>query len=236
MTDTRTVVSAKSSRGSRQDTSGPPGLEPKKGKYSSRLTGIISLVIAVVIVALFVVMIFQTPLDDPKPTSLGFSLNSFFVWIGNLNPLVQIPVVLLVFGVVVALILVLIEYAPRQGTGYAILRVAACFVIPLVAFMLMRPYQGAVIYVIGIALLAGALLFFADYRARAGAGYLFQLIIFLAPAAILLLVGLIWGTLHYRQHNRHNEAITEKAVKELRNSPDRYEHEIMPELEKQIEK
>jgi alpha-glucoside transport system permease protein len=192
MTDTRTVVSAKSSRGSRPDKSGPPGLEPKKGKYSSRLTGIISAVIAVVIVALFVVMIFQTPLDDPKPTSLGFSLNSFFVWIGALNPLVQIPVVLLVFGVVVALILVLIEYAPRQGTGYAILRVAACFVIPLVAFMLMRPYQGAVIYVIGIALLAGALLFFADYRARAGAGYLFQLIIFLAPAAILLLVGLIY--------------------------------------------
>ncbi len=60
-------------------------------------------------------MILQTPLDDPSPTSLGFSLNSFFVWIGNLNPLVQIPVVILVFGVVVALILVLIEYAPRAG-------------------------------------------------------------------------------------------------------------------------
>jgi len=195
MTDTRTVVSAKSPRKSRPDKSGPPGIEPKKGKYSSKLTGLITAAIGVVIIALFAIMIFQTPPDDPKPTSLGFSLNSFFVWIGNLNPLVQIPVVIVVFGVVVALILVLIEYAPRAGRGYAILRVAACFIIPLLAFMLMRPYQGAVIYVVAIALLAGALLFFADYRARGGAGYLFQLFIFLAPAATLLLVGLIYPTI-----------------------------------------
>ncbi len=58
--------------------------------------------------------------------------------------------------------------------------------------MLLRPYQGAVIYVILIAVILGALLFYADLRARQGAGYLFQLIIFSAPAMILLLIGLIY--------------------------------------------
>ncbi|MFC4139698.1 MULTISPECIES: carbohydrate ABC transporter permease [unclassified Microbacterium] len=188
MTDTRTLTTS-------EETAAAPHFAPKQGKYSARVTGVVALIIGVLIVALFLFMVTRTPLEEPKPTSLGFSLNSFFIWIGGLSPLVQIPVVIAVFGVVVALILVLIEYAPRPGTGYTILRVAACFVIPLIAFMMMRPYQGAVLYVVAIALLAGALLFFADYRARAGAGYLFQLIIFLAPAAILLLVGLVYPTI-----------------------------------------
>ncbi|MFE6997414.1 carbohydrate ABC transporter permease [Microbacterium sp. NPDC057659] len=185
MSDTRTLITPKKS-------SAPPPPHTKEGRHSSRVTGLVALIVGVLIVALFLFMVTRTPLEDPKPTSLGFSLNSFFVWIGGMNPLVQIPIVIAVFGLVVALILVLIEYAPRAGKGYTILRVAACFIIPFIAFMMMRPYQGAVVYVVAIALLAGALLFFADYRARAGAGYLFQLIIFLAPAAILLLVGLIY--------------------------------------------
>ena len=37
-----------------------------------------------------------------------------------------------------------------------------------------------------------AILFYADYRARAGAGYLFQLVLFMAPATILLLIGLVY--------------------------------------------
>ncbi|MGG1909527.1 hypothetical protein AB1285_21400 [Microbacterium sp. NRRL B-14842] len=48
------------------------------------------------------------------------------------------------------------------------------------------------VYVVAIALLVGALLFFADFRARQGAGYLFQLVLFMAPAAIMLLLGLIY--------------------------------------------
>ncbi|KAF2414192.1 ABC transporter permease [Microbacterium sp. B35-04] len=126
---------------------------------------------------------------------MGFSFNSFFQWIGNLGPLVQIPIVLLVFGVVVAVLLVLIEYAPRKGTGYFWLRLVSCFAIPVLAFMMLRPYQNAVIYVIPIALIAGGLLFYADYRAREGAGYLYQLTLFLAPAAILILIGLIYPSI-----------------------------------------
>ncbi|WP_255447681.1 carbohydrate ABC transporter permease [Schumannella sp. 10F1B-5-1] len=140
-------------------------------------------------------MITRQPVDGAVPTSLGFSLNSFFVWIGGLHPLLQIPIIAIVFAAVVGVILVLIEFAPRPGPGYFWLRVAACFVIPFLAFMLLRPYQNATIYVVGIALLAGALLFFADYRARAGSGYVFQLVIFLAPAALLLLLGLVYPAL-----------------------------------------
>nr|WP_243074514.1 sugar ABC transporter permease [Microbacterium sp. SS28] len=137
-------------------------------------------------------MITRPPTEGAKPTSLGFSLNSFFQWIGSQNPLVQIPIVLIVFGIFVALLLLLIEYAPRSGRGYFWLRLAACFVIPIVAFMLLRPYQGALLYVLLIAVILGGVLFWADYRARAGAGYLFQLVLFTAPATVLLLVGLVY--------------------------------------------
>jgi len=157
-----------------------------------RTTMIVVAIGFILVAALFIFMITRPPLEDPRPVSLGVSLNSFFQWLGNLGPIVQIPLVLIVFGVVVGLILLLIEFAPRSGRGYFWLRVAACFIIPVVAFMLLRPYQGAVIYVVLIAVILGALLFFADLRARQGAGYLFQLIIFSAPAVILLLIGLIY--------------------------------------------
>jgi len=161
-------------------------------RLSRTVTGIIILVAAVLAVAAFLFMLLGGPSPDAAPTTLGFSLNSFFVWIGGLHPLLQIPIVVVIFGVVVGVILLLIEYAPRPGPGYFWLRVAACFVIPVIAFMVLRPYQNSVVYIVGIALLAGAILFFADYRAREGAGYVFQLIVFLAPAAILLLTGLVY--------------------------------------------
>jgi alpha-glucoside transport system permease protein len=157
-----------------------------------RATMIVVSIGFIVVAALFLFMVTRPPTEDPRPVSLGFSFNSFFRWLGDLGPLVQIPIVLVVFAVVVGVILLLIEYAPRSGTGYFWLRVAACFLLPVIAFMLLRPYQGAVIYVILIAVILGALLFYADLRARQGAGYLFQLIIFSAPALILLLIGLIY--------------------------------------------
>jgi alpha-glucoside transport system permease protein len=166
-----------------------------KKQVPRRTTGVIVAVAAVLIAALLVFMITRNPNDSALPTSIGFSLNSFFFWIGGLAPLLQIPIVVAVFAVVVGVILLLVEFAPRPGRGYFWLRVAACFVIPVVAAVLLRPYQNAVLYVVAIALLAGALLFFADYRARAGTGYLFQLITFLAPASILILVGLIYPAL-----------------------------------------
>ncbi|SBS71307.1 ABC-type sugar transport systems, permease components [uncultured Microbacterium sp.] len=157
-----------------------------------RTTALVVTIALILVVALFLFMVTRAPVEGARPTSLGFSLNSFFQWLGGMGPLVQIPLVLLVFGAVVGLLLLLIEYAPRPGRFYFWLRLAACFLIPVLAFMLLRPYQNAVIYVLAIAIVLGGALFYADYRSRQGAGYLFQLILFGAPAAILLLIGLIY--------------------------------------------
>ncbi|QMU96098.1 sugar ABC transporter permease [Microbacterium esteraromaticum] len=158
-----------------------------------RITQIVVTVGFLAVAAMLFLLIISAPVEDPARIALGpVSLNNFFLWMGALHPLVQIPVVLLVFGLVVGIVLVLIEYAPRPGRGYFIMRLVACLVIPVLALMLLRPYANAVLYVVAIALLSGALLFFADYRSRQGAGYLFQLILFMAPAAIMLLLGLIY--------------------------------------------
>lgn len=167
---------------------------PEKSASSTakRVAGIVAIVAGLGLVVMLILLLTSSGNDNAAPTTIGFSLNSFFIWLGGLNPLVQIPLVLVVFAALVGIILVLIEYAPRAGRGYFWLRLAASIVVPIIAFMLLRPYQNAVVYVVAIALLAGALLFFADYRARAGSGYVFQLIVFLAPAATMLLVGLVY--------------------------------------------
>jgi alpha-glucoside transport system permease protein len=165
-----------------------------KAPKSTMTTRLVAVGAAVVLAVVFVLLITSPPNDDAKPVSLGFSLNSLFRWLGNLNPIAQIPIILVIFGLVVALILLLIEFAPRSGNGYFWLRLAACFVIPVLALMLLRPYQNALIWVLVIALVVGALLFFADYRSRQGAGYLFQLVTFMAPAVLLLAIGLIYPT------------------------------------------
>lgn len=161
----------------------------EKGLRTTRIVVVIGFV---VLVTLALLLVFTTSDEESARITIGFSLNSFFLWLGAMNPLVQIPVVLLAFGLVVAIILVLIEYAPRAARGYFIMRLVACLVIPVLAFLLLRPYANAVLYVVAIALLSGALLFFADFRARQGAGYLFQLTLFMAPAAIMLILGLIY--------------------------------------------
>ena len=158
-----------------------------------RITQIVVVAGFVLIAAMLFLLIISAPVEDPARIALGpVSLNNFFLWLGGLSPLAQIPAVLIAFGIVVAIVLVLIEFAPRPGRGYFIMRLVACLVIPVLALMLLRPYSNAVLYVVAIALLSGALLFFADYRSRQGAGYLFQLILFMAPAAIMLLMGLIY--------------------------------------------
>ncbi|MFK4760443.1 carbohydrate ABC transporter permease [Microbacterium sp. ZW T5_45] len=157
-----------------------------------RLTQVVVAVGFIIVVALALLLVFTGSTEESGRVTIGFSLNSFFIFLGGLSPLLQIPIVLVAFGVVVAILLVLIEYAPRPGRGYFIMRLVACLVIPVLAFLLLRPYANAVLYVVAIALLVGALLFFADYRSRQGAGYLFQLILFMAPASIMLLLGLIY--------------------------------------------
>ncbi|MFD4959172.1 carbohydrate ABC transporter permease [Microbacterium sp. NPDC058389] len=169
-----------------------PPTHPTKKQPSQTTTRVVAAIGGILIVALVIFILIGGPQPDAKPVSLGFSFNSFFRWIGEMGPIVQIPLVLVIFAAVVGILLLLIEYAPRHGRGYFWLRLVTSFAIPLLAFMMLRPYQNAVVYVVIIALIAGGLLFYMDYRAREGAGYLYQLTLFLAPAFIMLLVGLIY--------------------------------------------
>lgn len=168
----------------------PPG---PRHRFSSRTSVLIAVGGLVVILALLVLLLLSSPVDDPAKIVIpGVSLTAFFQWLGNMGPIVQIPIILIVFGAVVGILLLLIEYAPRPGKRYFWIRLVASFAIPVLALMMLRPYQNAFIYVLGIAIVAGGVLFWVDYRAREGAGYLFQLVLFAAPAAVLLLIGLIY--------------------------------------------
>ena len=186
MTDTTTAPPARLA-----DATPPTG--GTRRRYSTRTTAIVATVMLALMLALLVLLILSTPVEDPAKIVIpGFSLTALFQWLGAMNPLVQIPIILVIFAAVVGIILVLIEFAPRPGRVYFWIRLVACFAIPVLALMLLRPYQNAFIYVFGIAVLAGAVLFWLDYRSRQGAGYLFQLVLFAAPAVVLLLIGLIY--------------------------------------------
>ncbi|WP_454117145.1 carbohydrate ABC transporter permease [Microbacterium aurum] len=168
----------------------PPG---PRHRFSSRTSALIGVGGLVVILALLVLLLLSSPVEDPAKIVIpGVSLTAFFQWLGNMGPIVQIPIILVVFGAVVGILLLLIEYAPRPGKRYFWIRLVASFAIPVLALMMLRPYQNAFVYVLGIAIVAGGVLFWVDYRAREGAGYLFQLVLFAAPAAVLLLIGLIY--------------------------------------------
>ncbi|MFB4350132.1 carbohydrate ABC transporter permease [Microbacterium sp. CR_7] len=112
---------------------------------------------------------------------------AFFQWIGTLPQILQAVVVVIAFAVVVAVILLLVDVAPRRGAIYTWVRLAMCLLIPLAVMFFFSSYYWAM----GVAVLVGALFFFLDYRSRDGAGYLIQLVAFMAPALLLLLVGLI---------------------------------------------
>ncbi|RKS93255.1 alpha-glucoside transport system permease protein [Microbacterium sp. AG790] len=172
------------------------GLTPDSGPrraFSPRVTAGIATGALVILLALVVLLLLSAPVEDPAKIVIpGVSLTAFFQWLGVMGPIVQIPIILAVFAAVVGVLLLLIEYAPRPGPVYFWIRLVACFAIPVLALLLLRPYANAFIYVLGIALVSGAALFVLDYRARKGAGYLFQLVLFAAPAAVLLLIGLIY--------------------------------------------
>ncbi|WP_457099134.1 carbohydrate ABC transporter permease [Microbacterium sp. P5_E9] len=114
-------------------------------------------------------------------------MSGFFQWLSTLSPWLQIPLVIGAFLIVIALILFLVEIAPRKGAIYTYTRLAACVIGPVLILWLLQSYQWA----IGVAAVLGVAFFFLDRRAKGGAGSYFQLVGFLAPALILVLVGLI---------------------------------------------
>jgi alpha-glucoside transport system permease protein len=118
-------------------------------------------------------------------------VKDLLTWIGSLPPLLQVPVVIIAFLLAVAVLIFLIEVAPRSGRKYTIMRAAVCVIVPALALWLL----GSVLWAAAIAAVLGAAFFLLDYRSRQGAGYLFALLAFLAPAVILLLIGLVYPTI-----------------------------------------
>ena len=77
-------------------------------------------------------------------------MTAFFTWLAGLPPLVQIPVILLVFGIIVALILFFIEFAPRAGRGYTIMRLVVAIAVPAIIVLVLGVYNDAVLSLIHI--------------------------------------------------------------------------------------
>ena len=118
-------------------------------------------------------------------------MSAFLAWIGQLPPLAQIPIVIVAFLAVIAVILFFIEIAPRQGKKFTYVRLAACVLFPAIAFLALGSIPAAAV----VAAVLGGAFFLLDYRSKQGAGYLFQLVGFLTPAIFLLLIGLIYPTI-----------------------------------------
>ncbi|MGO2684094.1 carbohydrate ABC transporter permease [Microbacterium sp.] len=115
----------------------------------------------------------------------------FFQWIGTLPSVLQAVIVVIAFAVVVAAILFLVDIAPRSGRWYTVARLAMCLLIPLAVMWFFNSYYWAM----GVAVVVGAVFFLLDYRSKTGKGYLIQLVAFMAPAVLLLMVGLILPSL-----------------------------------------
>jgi alpha-glucoside transport system permease protein len=118
-------------------------------------------------------------------------LKDLLSWIGDLPPLLQIPIIIGAFLAAIGLLLFFIEIAPRSGRVYFWIRLAVCLGVPALALVLV----GSVLWAALVAAVLGGVLFLLDYRARQGRGYMLQLVGFLAPAFLLLLAGLIYPTI-----------------------------------------
>jgi alpha-glucoside transport system permease protein len=118
-------------------------------------------------------------------------MSAFLSWISTLPALAQIPLVILAFLAVVALVIFFVEIAPRSGTRYTVIRLVVCIAAPLALFVIL----GSVWWAAIAAAVLGGVFFILDYRAKEGAGYLFQLVGFLSPAVLLLGIGLIYPTI-----------------------------------------
>jgi alpha-glucoside transport system permease protein len=121
-------------------------------------------------------------------------MSSFFQWLAGIPPLAQIPLILLAFTALVGIVLVFVEFAPRRGRQYTILRLAVCVLVPVVVLFAFGLYN-SVVWVAVIAAVLGGGLFLLDYRSKRGAGYSLQLIGFMAPAVFFLIIGLIYPTI-----------------------------------------
>jgi len=115
-------------------------------------------------------------------------MKAFLTWLATLPPLAQVPIVIGAFVAVIAIVIFFIEIAPRAGRKYTIIRLAVCVLVPVLVFI----FLGSIPWAAAGAAVIGGLFFLLDFRSREGAGYLVQLVLFLAPAIVLLAIGLVY--------------------------------------------
>ena len=118
-------------------------------------------------------------------------MTTFFRWLAGVPPLLQILIILVAFAVVIGLILFFVELAPRSGRRYTVMRLAVAVVVPAAIVFALGVYSSAV-WLVGLAAVLGGVMFILDYRSREGRGYVLQLVAFMAPALILVAVGLFY--------------------------------------------
>jgi len=121
-------------------------------------------------------------------------MQAFFSGLANLPRLIQIPLVILVFLLVVGALVFLIEVAPRPGRAYTWVRLGIAVGVPLIVLAALGLTSGAAwVFLLGAALGGG--LFWLDARSAKGRGKLIQLVLFVSPALALLAIGLLYPTL-----------------------------------------
>ena len=118
-------------------------------------------------------------------------MSGFLKWLADLNPFAQIPLVIGAFILVAGILIFFVEIAPRSGRRYTVIRALVCVLAPVTVFL----FLGSIWIAAIVAAILGAAFFLLDYRSKAGAGYLFQLIGFLSPAVFLLTIGLVYPTI-----------------------------------------
>ena len=121
-------------------------------------------------------------------------MQAFFSWLATLPDMLQVPVVILAFLVVVGLVVFLIEIAPRPGRTYTLVRLGIAVGIPVLVLALLGLERGAG-WVFGLGAVLGGGLFWLDSRSAKGRGRLIQLALFISPALFLLVIGLVFPTL-----------------------------------------
>jgi len=114
-------------------------------------------------------------------------VTAFFNWLGTLHPFLQAVLLVVAFAAIVALALYLIDIAVKPGPVYTAIRLATCVVVPALILFLFNSY----IWAVAIAAVLGAGLFLLDWKSRKGRGYLVQLVGFLMPALLFVLIGLV---------------------------------------------
>lgn len=115
----------------------------------------------------------------------------FFQWLSTLSPWLEIPIIVGAFVLVVGIILFFVEIAPRAGRKYTIIRLAVCVLFPVALLFFLQSYWWAILAAGAL----GLLFFWLDMRSREGSGSLFTIVAFLAPALLLVLIGLVVPTI-----------------------------------------